>query len=273
MDDFRGKTAVITGASSGIGEAFARALAARGANVVLVARSKAKLDALAQELAGRHGVRAEVIAADLSAGNAARVYAEAKARGLAIDVLVNNAGFGSYGPFETLDAGREREQIMLNVVALADLTRAAIPELLERKGAVINVASTVAFQPIPYMAVYGATKAFVLSFSEALWAQYRNTGLRVLALCPGATDTSFFDVANNRETTVGQVATPEEVVRVALRALGRRRSSVIPGLVNYLISGVLPRLLPRGVVARIVERMLRPRPEAAAPTQSAAHPS
>ncbi|MBC8075539.1 MAG: SDR family oxidoreductase [Chloroflexales bacterium] len=272
MEDFRGKTALVTGASSGIGEAFARQLAAQGADVVLVARSEARLEALASELTARHGVSATVIAADLSAeGAAARLYDTIRVRGLALDVLINNAGFGSYGAFEQLDAAREHDEIMLNVTALVDLTRAAIPELLARKGAVINVASIAAFQPIPYMAVYGATKAFVLSFSEALWAQYRTSGLRVLVLCPGATATAFFESVGALEETVGRMDTPERVVAVALRALERRRSYVIPGLANALLAGLLPRLVPRSIVARVVERMVRPHQRAVQQPQAKAH--
>jgi short-subunit dehydrogenase len=173
MRTLKGKTALVTGASSGIGEAVARRLAQEGANVVLVARSEAKLRALADTLSEDHGINAVVVVADLikpSTGEAVRRHVDAQ--GIAIDVLVNNAGFGTYGPFEDIEPGREQDEVAVNVVALVGLTHAFLPPMLQRgHGAILNVASTSAFQPGPYMAVYAATKAFVLSFSEALWAE------------------------------------------------------------------------------------------------------
>ncbi len=205
MFAYRGKTALVTGASAGIGAEFARALAARGSDVILVARSQERLRALADELARDFGVRAEVIAADLTRADAARdLYAEAEVRGLTVDLLINNAGFGTHGPFETLAPARDHAEVMLNVAAVVDLTHLFLPAMLKRgDGAVINVASTASFQPVPYMAVYGATKAFVLSFSEALWAECRGRGVRVLALCPGTTATEFFDVVGTQDAGRG----------------------------------------------------------------------
>lgn len=261
MYDFRGKTALVTGASSGIGEAFAAKLAERGANVVLVARSAAKLQGLADALTARYGVSAAVIAADLArADGVAATVREVQRLGLSVDLLVNNAGFGSHGRFETLEAGREREQVILNVVALAQLTRAFLPEMVARgAGAVLNVASTAAFQPDPYMATYGATKAFVLSFSEALWAENRRTGVNVLAVCAGPTATNFSAVVGTDEVLVGRVARAERVAREALQALSRRRSVVVTGGLQNRLTTLLPRLLPRRTTARIVERILRPK--------------
>ncbi len=251
-------TALVTGASSGIGEAFARQLAAEGTDVVLVARSEAKLHALARELSQQHGVRAEVIAADLSAPGAAQaVWEEAAKRGLPVDLLINNAGFGTYGVFDSLPMARETEEVTLNITALVELTHLFLPAMLEKKsGAVINVASTAAFQPVPYMAVYGATKAFVLSFSEALWAECQGRGVRVLAFCPGLVDTAFAEVAGTHLPFKG--ATAESVVQVALKALRRGRSYVIPGGSNYRQSWG-SRLLPRAAIAKLSERMMRPR--------------
>jgi short-subunit dehydrogenase len=250
--------ALITGASSGIGEAFARRLAAGGTNLALVARSEDKLHLLAGELSEKHRIRAEVIAADLSAPGAAQaVWEEAARRGLSVDLLINNAGFGTYGTFDSLPRARETEEISLNVTALVELTHLFLPAMLaQHSGAVINVASTAAFQPVPYMAVYGATKAFVLSFSEALWAEYKPHGLRVLAFCPGPVDTAFAETAGTPLAGHGPAA--ESVVQIALQALSRGRSYVIPGGGNYRQSWG-SRLLPRAAIAQISERMMRPR--------------
>ncbi len=260
MLNYLGKTALVTGASAGIGATFARMLAERGMNLILVARSQSKLQTLATELASRYLSQVEVIPYDLSQEGAVRHIKEVICqRHLQVDLLINNAGFGTYGPFETLNPEREHEEIMLNVVALADLTRTFIPAMVARgSGAIVNVASTAAHQPVPYMAVYGATKAFVLSFSEALWAEYQDRGIRVLAICPGATDTNFHTIA--QEPAVGRMNTPEQVVLTALKALEQGRSSVIPGLSNALMSGLLPRIFPRELTARIVKRMMQPRP-------------
>ncbi len=262
MFDYRGGMALITGASSGIGEAFARALAARGMSVALVARSEDKLQTLAASLVRDHGIRAEVIAADMSQPGAAQaLLAETQARDLRVHLLVNNAGFATYGPFDTLDPARDHEEVLVNVAAVVDMAHAFLPQMVERgTGGIINVASTVAFQPMPYMAVYGASKAFVLSFSEALWAENRARGIRVLALCPGATKTAFFDVADTDEARVGPMDTPEHVVDVALKGLERGRSSIIsgPNALNAVLAQT-PRFSPRSLVARTTERMLRPR--------------
>ena len=190
--------ALITGASAGIGLEFALRLAERGYDLILVARRRDRLLELAAQVRSGHGeVRAEVIAADLSgAASAATVAAEVARLGMHVDLLVNNAGFGTHGYFETLSTEREHEEIALNVATLVGLTHAFLPAMLARgRGGVINVASTAAFQAVPYMAVYGATKAFVRSFSEALYEEVRGRGVRVLALCPGPTATEFFDTA------------------------------------------------------------------------------
>jgi len=272
---YKGKTALVTGASSGIGEAFARELAARGMDLVLVARSEDKLRALAAELARGHGIRADVIASDLGReGAAVRLYHEVEGLGMRVDMLLNNAGFGAYGPFETLSPDRDHAEVMLNVTAVVDLTHAFLPAMAERgDGAVINVGSTAGFQPLPYMAVYGATKAFVLSFSEALWAEYRGRGVRVLALCPGATETPFFGVVGAEEASVGRRRTPQQVVATGLRALERGRGSAIDGAFNYWLAQT-PRLTPRGLTALIGKRLMRPRrelPVASAPFPATDH--
>lgn len=255
--NYAGKTALVTGASSGIGEAFAAALAKGGMNLALVARSEGKLKELAERLERSHGVRVAVIAADLGrAGAAEEIRAETKRRGLEIDLLVNNAGFSTNGAFETIAADQDHQQVMVNVAAVVALTHAYIPDMLARgQGVVINVASTTSFYPLAQQAVYAASKAFVLSFSEALWAEYRSRGIKVFALCPGATETPFFE-AMGRDIK-SKKHTPEAVVAAALAGLAADRHYVIPGLRNRFESGVLPRLLPRSIVARMVDTISR----------------
>jgi short-subunit dehydrogenase len=257
--DFKGTRALVTGASSGIGEVFASELAARGANLVLTARSKAKLEALAVKLR-KTGVLVDIVAMDLSAPAAgSALAAQLTERGLEIDVLINCAGFGLFAPLNETDPEQITRQVHLNVVTLTELTRALLPGMLGRdRGAIMNVASTVAFQPVPYMSVYGATKAYVLSLTEALWAETRGTNVQVTALCPGATNTAFFDVASEN-ASLGQRMTPQAVVAAAFKGLDRHRSTVIPGLSNRL-QAKLPRLLSRQAVARITERIMRPKP-------------
>ncbi len=257
--DFSGTTVLITGASSGIGAAFADALAARGADVVLVARREERLNDIAAELTERHGITATVIAMDLARDDAAgRLSDELDRRRIRIDSLVNNAGFGMRGDFVDADPERVTAMIQLNVMTLVALTRALLPRLIESgRGALINIASVVAYQPTPHMAAYGASKAFVLSFTEAIAYETRATGLRVLALSPGATATEFFDIADARDVLRGSVQTPAEVVATALRALDRRRTppSVVSGGTNR-VAATLAGVLPRGVVLDTSGRLL-----------------
>ncbi len=251
-------TTLITGASSGIGEAFARKLAARGQNLLLVARSEDKLMTLCNELGRLKSIHAQFVAMDLSQPDSpARLFAETQTRGLTIDFLINNAGFGAVGDFAKLDLARELNMIELNVRALVELTHRFLAPMRERKsGAIINVASTAGFQPVPFMAVYAATKAFVLSFSEALWEENRPYGIKVIALCPGVTETNFFAAANMQKPPGRVSQTPEDVVDTALRGLKRGRSHIISGLPNYLmIQG--ERLVPRSVLARVAGKVLR----------------
>jgi short-subunit dehydrogenase len=257
--NYKGQRALVTGASSGIGASFARELARRGADLVLVARSRDKLTTLAADLNRSFGVAADVAVVDLARHSAAEdLAAELSGRDLQIDILVNNAGFGLFAPLDQADGAVLSDMVQLNVAALVDLTRLYLPGMLDRdRGAIINVGSTAGFQPVPYMAVYGATKAFVLSFTEALWAETRGTGVRVTALCPGSTDTGFFEVAGE-DAQVGRRISPEQVVHAALRALDRRRSTVVTGgAANWLLTNS-PRLAPRQLVVRMAERTMRP---------------
>jgi uncharacterized protein len=258
---YTGRTALVTGASSGIGAAFARELAARGCDLVLVARREERLDALAAEIRSAHGRTAHVVPADLARpGAAAAVRARTDELGLQVDLLVNNAGFGTYGPFETIDPARDRDLVQVGVATVVELTHAYLPGMVERAGgAIVNVSSAGAFQPLPYQAAYAASKAFVQSFSEALWAENHDRGVRVVACCPAATDTEYFDVlGNDEEARFGPKRPAAGVVAATLRALDANRPTVIVGM-RWKATAPMPRLLPRATMARIGERLTRPR--------------
>ena len=243
------KVALITGASAGLGVEFARQLSKRGHRLVLAARRKDRLDALARELGNTRAV-----AIDLSKANAAaKLMADLEAAGEQVEILVNNAGFGLIGRFAELDPKRERQMIDLNVGALTDLCRAVAPGMIKRKsGAILNVASTAAFQPGPKMAVYFATKAFVLSFTEALHEELKPHGVKVTCLCPGPTRTEFGEVAgfggNGAFDKVAMEA--GEVVEAGLKGMDRNRAVIVPGLVNK-IGAISTRFAPRSVVRKI----------------------
>jgi short-subunit dehydrogenase len=251
-------TTLITGASSGIGEAFARKLAARGRNVFLVARSEEKLVTLCNELGRINSIRAQYVALDLSMlESPARLFEESERRGLDIDMLVNNAGFGSFGDFTKQGLARELNMIDLNVKSLVDLTYRFLRPMRERRqGTIINVASTAGFQPVPFMATYAATKAFVLSFSEALWEENRPHGVHVMALCPGVTETNFFEAARGTKPPARVAQSPDDVVETALRGLSHRRSHIVSGWTNFMVTEA-ERLVPRSLVVRAAGRMMR----------------
>lgn len=250
---YSGRWALVTGASSGIGESFARLLAARGMNLVLSARRETKLQALARELGSRHPIRTIVVPADLSQpGAAAQLWQQAASQDRAIHLLVNNAGFGLYGAFHELPLETQSEMIALNCTALTELAHLALPPMRARgTGAVINVASTAAFQPVPYFSVYAATKAFVLAFSQGLWDENRAAGVRVLALCPGSTPTGFQEVAGTHRTASSPgIQSADEVAAAALDALDAGKSFVVPGALNA-VSSRLSRILPLSAITRI----------------------
>jgi short-subunit dehydrogenase len=257
--EFKGQTALITGASTGIGAAFARQLAVRGAHLILVARSEDKLRALAAEIGTAHGVRVDVLPIDLTRPAAGEDLAgRVAALGRTVDVLVNNAGFATHGDVWDADPARLLEQVQLNSAVVVDLTARFLPAMTARRGgAIINVASTAAFQPVAHMAVYAASKAFVLSFTEAVWGEARPHGVKVIAVSPGATETPFFEVAGE-EASFGKRRAPEQVVATALRGLAQGRPSIVDGRLNAMMA-TLQRFLPHRAVLAIAERSVRPR--------------
>lgn len=258
------KTALVTGASSGIGAAFAKELASRQTSLVLVARSQDKLEQLAKQLQQEHQIQVEVIVQDLSLpGAASSLYHQITQKGLEIYTLINNAGFGDYGKFSEKQLSRQVEMIQLNITALVELTYLLLSPMQSRGyGNIINVASIAAFQPLPYLSVYAATKAFVLSFTEALWAENKNTGVHILALCPGPTESQFFQVAEfpasfNRQNK-GNYTSATEVVKSALKALEKHQSTVVTGGFSNQIIVNLSRFLPREVLLNAVEQQFKP---------------
>jgi short-subunit dehydrogenase len=252
--------AVITGASMGLGEEFARQLAQRRVSQVLVARSEDRLKALAEDLQQRHGIRAYPFACDLAQPGAARkVAAFLKEKDLHPTWLVNNAGFGLVGTFDQMDHDRVHDMMMLNVLSLVELTHLLLPSIrLSRDGRVINVASTAAFQPVPFFNVYAASKTFVLNFSEALHEELRGTDVKVLALCPGPTPTGFGDAAGIDEKFFNKGQSAADVVRMGLEANDRNRAVLI---CQRRLAVIAQRFMPRAAIrfgaGLIARRMLR----------------
>jgi len=254
------KTALITGASSGIGRALAACFAADGWNLVLAARSLEKLEALAGELASRHGIVATAIGADLaSAEGASGLHAEIERRGLVVDALVANAGSGTYGDIRDGDLAKDVAMIQLNTTSVVVLTRLFLPGLIARRGKILVTASTAAFQPCPHMAIYAATKAFALSFSEALAEELSGTGVTVTALCPGPTATGFFDAADMNSSALvkgKRLPTSEEVAAIGYRGFSKGRRVIVPGVMNWLLVQSV-RFAPRRAVTMLVSLMAR----------------
>lgn len=260
--DHRTQTVLITGASSGIGASFATALAARGSNVVLVARRVDRLERLARELEEKHGVTATIIAQDLGSPTAGLdVHAATEAAGVQVTSLINNAGFGTFGPFLAEEPDRLAQEIAVDVSAPVHISAAFLPDLIAAgNGYLINVASMAAYAPTPRMAVYGAAKAFVLSFTESLWAELHGSGVIAFALSPGATSTEFNAVVGTEDATAGAaMRTPDDVVATALAHLDRRHPgpSVIDGAANRVGAGVF-RLLGRRTVVTLMSRLTDP---------------
>lgn len=259
LNNVKGKTAFITGASSGIGEAFAWKLAAAGCHLVLTARSGDKLQQTAAAIREQHKVQVHYYTADLTQRDAPKyLYEQVQQDKLRIDLLVNNAGFGKWAHFLDETAPVYTDMIQVNIDAVVQLTHLFLPAMLERgTGGIINVASTGAFQPCPYIAVYCATKAFVLSFSEALYGEYKDRGITVTAVCPGNTQTAFFAVAN-ANTQGMPFDTPARVAEDGLKALLKGKTYNVVGFSNYLQS-LSARFFPRRMVIGIVKGMFAKR--------------
>jgi uncharacterized protein len=252
------ETVLFTGASSGIGEELSRLFAKDGSNLVLVARSREKLDQLAAELHENHGIEVEILAKDLADAAAPQaIFDELAAKGIFVDVLVNNAGFGAAGPVADLPIQEQIDMIRVNVTALTHLTRLFLPGMIQRgNGGILNVGSTAGFQPGPFMAVYYATKAYVLSFTEALAEELAGTAIKVTCLAPGATATGFAAVANMENSVLFNLGTTDAktVATVGYRGFRRGKVIVIPGLKNKF-GAFAVRLAPRNFVRTLTKQL------------------
>lgn len=255
------KTALITGASSGIGEAFAHYYAEQKYNLVLVARSESKLKELKKQFKAKYGVETLVVLADLTEEyRAKKVYEVVEQAKVRVDVLVNNAGFATRGDFDQVDLIKQHQEIMLNVTAVADMCHFFSQQMVKRgEGTIINVASSSAYHPIPTMGIYAATKAFVLSFTEALHVEMKNKGVHVIAISPGATNTNFFDAGGG--VAYGTLRTPAGVVETTMKGLRKGKVSIIDGANNFFTSGVLPRVRTRKGMANMVGNIMRKQEE------------
>jgi hypothetical protein len=257
--NWSGKWALITGASAGIGVAFAQELAFGGTNLVLTARRKDRLEALAQRLTTNYKVRTEVFAADLADPAAPeKIFAFTKEKGIEIELLINNAGFGQYGEFPSIDAQRLLDMVQVNCSAVVHLTRLFLPQMIaRRRGDVLILASTASFQAVPYISTYAATKAFDLLFAEGLAEEMKPYGIRVCGLCPGSTESEFHAVAG-QDKFIRKAETAEKVAHTGLKALAAGKSYVISGLGNYL-GAHGERLVPRRFVTRVAAGMFKPK--------------
>jgi hypothetical protein len=261
MNSTTTKTALITGASSGIGKALAENFAKDGYNLVLAARGVAKMQALADDLQRRYKISATVIGADLETNDgAAKLHADIKARNITISALANNAGYGSFGEFKDSALPTELAMMQLNMNTVVVLTKLFMPDLIATRGKILNTASTAAFQPGPYMAVYYATKAFVLSFSEAIAAELEGTGVTVTALCPGPTASGFQDKADMQASALvkgKKLPSSEDVAGAGYRAMQGGRRVFVPGSMNWVMAQSV-RFTPRNMVTAMVKQMSKP---------------
>jgi uncharacterized protein len=259
--EWTGKWALITGASAGIGKALAVELARSGTNLILTARRKGRLETLAAELSSRHKVATEIVTADLAQPSAPEeLFRFTKDKGLQIDLLVNNAGFGQYGEFHTVEVSRLLEMIQVNCSAVLHLTRLFLPEMVVRKsGDVLIVSSVAGFQAVPYVTTYAASKVFDLFLAEGLAEEMNPYGVRVCALCPGTTESEFHELAGHPAHSKGREQTAEVVAQNGLKALAAGKSYLISGFGNYLgVHG--QRLAPRRLVTGVAAKMFRPKP-------------
>ncbi len=260
MDNkWQGKWALVTGASAGIGVALATQLAAGGTHLVLTARRRERLEELARKLTNANGIRTEIVAADLTQPDApGKIFGFTKEKGIAVEVLINNAGFGQYGELAQVETQRLLDMVQVNCTAVVHLTRLYLPDMiLRRQGDILILASTASFQAVPYISTYAATKAFDLLFAEGLAEEMKPHGIRVCALCPGSTESEFHAVAGQEKFTSDHPETAEKVARTGLEALAAGKSYVISGLGNYL-GAQSQRIVPRSMVTRIAARMFRP---------------
>jgi len=259
MENWREKWALITGASAGIGVAFAEELASGGTKLVLTARRKDRLDELARRLTATYKINTEVFPADLANANAPeRIFAFTKEKAIEIDLLINNAGFGQYGEFHSVEEQRLLDMVQVNCSAVVHLTRLYLPEMVaRRRGDILILASTASFQAVPYISTYAATKAFDLVFAEGLAEEMKPYGIRVCALCPGSTESEFHTVAG-QEKFKHNAETAEKVAHTGLKALAAGKSYVISGLGNYL-GAHGERLVPRRFVTKVAAGMFKPK--------------
>jgi uncharacterized protein len=259
MSRWQDRWALVTGASAGIGWALAELLAQRGAKLILTSRRRERLEELARKVASDHGATAEIFPVDLARpGGAAELFAFTQGMGIEVDLLVNNAGFGNYGEFHRGSLDRFLQMIQVNVASVAELTHRYLERMVERRrGDVMIVASTAAFQPVPYISCYAATKGFDLLLAEGLAEEVRQYGVRVMALCPGPTETEFMDVAGQPRRMFRVAESAEKVARTGLDALDAGKTYVISGWWNYLQAHA-ERLAPRPFVARSAAAMLAP---------------
>ena len=255
--DFKGRWALVTGASAGIGTALARELARHGAKLILTARRRDRLDALAAELAGK-GAEVRVVVADLNDPDAPQqLYDATEGAGVAVDILVNNAGLGQYGAFHTSDLEQELSQVRVNCEAVVRLSRLFVPRMVERRrGWLLVVASTASFQPVPYISTYAATKVFDRFFALGLAAEVARFGVKVTALCPGPTESEFFDVAGAAAFR-RHVQPAEDVARLGVAALARGQRTILPQTQGK-VTAFLVRFLPVSLITYFVERAARP---------------
>jgi uncharacterized protein len=261
MTTWSGKWALVTGASAGIGKALAEQLARVGTHLILTARRRERLEALAQTLSDTHKIQTRIFVADLTQPDASeKIFQFTQGQGLEIDLLVNNAGFGAYGEFHTVETKRFLDMVQVNCSAVVHLTHLYLPLMVaRRRGYILIVASTASFQAVPYISTYAATKAFDLLFAEGIAEEVKSYGVRVCALCPGSTESEFGEVAGQTNVAASKRhrETAEKVARTGLRALEKGKSYIVSGVPNYL--GVLgERLVSRGLVTRVAASMFRP---------------
>ena len=259
ISEWKGKWALVTGASAGIGVALAEELAAGGTHLLLTARRLDRLKEVADRLQKKNGIQTQVVAADLAKREAPEeIFAFTKEQGVRIELLINNAGFGQYGEVPQVETQRLLDMVEVNCAAVVHLTRLFLPEMVARRsGDILILASTAAFQAVPFISAYAATKAFDLLFAEGLAEEMKPHGIRVCALCPGSTESEFHAVAGQEEFTARNQETAEKVARIGLQALAAGKSYVISGLGNYL-GAHSQRLVPRRMVTRVAAKMFRP---------------